>query len=236
MTDRQSDFLKMLKVLFALFTSFSIVVESIPAFKRAVEKLGTLITDIVDADTGRPIIKSGKSKIKTALKKKFGKAVYNLANSLATYADEHNKPEIASLVEHPETYYTKMRDINLPLEANRLIQLTKGIEAELLDHGVTAEEITTLINLSREFNESMTNLRKSVAKGSSATKSVYQLIGEANSLLSNRFKRHMKRLKESNPDFYTQYTSACKVIEHSSTHEKKTVKKTTAAQAPDKTT
>ena len=44
-----------------------------------------------------------------------------------------------------------MRDSNLISEAHSLVELTKGIETELVDHGLTAEEITAVTNLASGF-------------------------------------------------------------------------------------
>ncbi len=148
--------------------------------------------------------------------------VSQLASSLYTYAHEHDKLEILNRVDKSQTYYKRLRDTNLILEASDLVKMTQGIETELLDQGLTAEEIASVTTLSAEFETSMKELGTSEAEGSTATKSLYQLIGEAKEIVDNQLNVHAEKFKTKNPAFYNQYFSASRVIMSGARHEKKT--------------
>lgn len=221
MTDKQENFYSMFVVLYGFLLKFPAVVSSIPAFQRAAEKLGVLINQIREVDSGRPSIKSGKSEIKSTKKNDLASAVFQLASALYTYADEHSLPEILNRVDKGESYYKRMRDTALISEAKDLVNLTVGKETELLDHGLTAAEITEVSTLANEFETTMQELGSSEAEGNSATKSVYQLIGEAKDLVDNQLNVHAAKFKKKNPEFYSQYLSASRVVEVGVRHEKK---------------
>jgi hypothetical protein len=221
MTDLQSDVFRMLKLLAAFLKKNVELVLTIPAFKRGLDKLELLITEITDADSGRPSITSGKAKAKNNAKEKLAKAIYNLGLGLFTYAHEHKKPEVLARVGHTKNYYFNYRDANLPLEAADLVKLTVGIEAELLDHGISAEQIAKVTTLSKIFEAAVDDLGTSEAKGTGATKSVYQLIGEAQELVRNQLNAHAEKLKEEHHEFYTQYQNASHIVEHGGKQSKK---------------
>lgn len=222
MTDKQENFFSMFTVLNGFLTSNSAVVTTIPAFQRAHQKFGQLIEEIKKVDSGRQSIKAGKSDIKSNAKNELADMVSQLASSLYTYAHEHDKPEILNRVDKSQTYYKRLRDTNLILEASDLVKMTQGIETDLLDQGLTAEEIASVTALSAEFEKSMKEMGTSEAEGSTATKSLYQLIGEAKDVVDNQLSVHAEKFKTKNPVFYNQYFSASRIIMSGTRHEKKT--------------
>ena len=62
----------------------------------------------------------------------------------------------------------------------------------------------------------------SEAEGSSATKSVYQLIGEAKDIVDNQINIHAAKFKKKDPDFYNQFLSASRIVDSGVRYEKKT--------------
>jgi hypothetical protein len=236
MTDKQENYFSMFILLFAFLTKFSALVNTIPAFQRAVQKLGLLIEEIKKVDSSRPTIKSGKAEVKSTSKNSLVSAVYLVASSLYTYADEKNKPEIFNRVNKSESDYKRMRDTSLILEARELIKLTVGIETDLLDHGLTAEEIASVTSLAAEYEAAMQNLGESEAEGFTATKSVYQLIGEIKNLIDNQISVHVAKFRTKNPDFYSQYLSASRIIDAGVRHEKKETTATGTTTATGSTT
>ncbi len=144
-----------------------------------------------------------------------------MVSSLHTYAHEHDKPEILNRVEKSEGYFRRMRDTTLILEAQDLVKFTQGIETELADHGLTAEEIASVTELAAAFEMAMKDLGTSEAVGTSATKSVYQLMNEAKDIVDNQLNIYAEKFKTKNPDFYNQYVSASRVIASGVRYEKK---------------
>lgn len=221
MTDKQENLFSMSVILNGFLNNNLTLVASIPAFQRAHLKLGELIEDIREVDSGRQSIKSGKAEIKWNKKNELVTALFQIASALYTYADEHKKPEIMNRVDYAESYYKRMRDTALLMEARALVELTKGIETELVDHGLTAEEIAAVTSLAAEYETAIKEAGTSEAEGSSATKTVYQLIGEVKELIENQLDRHAEKFKVKKNDFYEQYWSARRVIDTGARHEKK---------------
>jgi hypothetical protein len=221
MTDKQENLYSMFVVLLGFLTKWLTVVSTIPAFKRAYDKFAAYIPEIKEVDSGRKSIKSGKGDIKATKKNELAAAVFHLASCLYTYADETDKPEILNRTGNTESYYKKMRDTNLVLEAKDLIKLTTGIETALADQGLEADDITLVTNLAKEFEDASVEVGTSSAEGSTATKTVYELIGEAKTLVENQLNVHAAKFRKKNPDFYNGYVAASKVIELGVRHEKK---------------
>lgn len=221
MTDKQENMFSMFTILNGYLESNAATIAEIPAFQRAHTKFAGLLKDIQDVDSGRQSIKSGKSEVKGNKKNELVAAIFQITSALFTYADEHDRPEILNRVDNAESYYKRMRDSNLILEARGLVELTKGIETELVDHGLTAEEIAAVINLANGFEAAIKDLGTSEAEGSNATKTVYQLIGEAKDVVDNQLDRHVEKFKAKNSDFYEKYWSARRVIDTGTRHEKK---------------
>jgi hypothetical protein len=221
MTDKQENMFSMFVILYGFLSKFPDIVASIPAFKRAFEKLGALIEEIKEVDCGRESIKSGKSDLKSNRKNELASAIFIVASSLYTYADENNNLEILNRVDKTENYYKRMRDSNLILEAKELVKLTTGIETELLDQGLSAEEIAEAATLATEFENAMKEVGSSEAEGTAATKSVYELIGEAKDICDKQLNVHAAKFNKKNPEFYNQYLSASRIIDTGVRHEKK---------------
>ena len=221
MTDKQENQFSTFTILDGFLATNTVVVGTIPAFLRAHQNFTLKLEDIKKVDGGRQTIKAGKSEIKTRTKNELAAAVYQVASSLYTYAHEHDKPEILNRVDTSEGFYRRMRDTALLLEAKDLVKLTQGIESELVEHGLTAEEIASVPTLVTAFENAMKELGTSEAVGTTATKSVYQLMGEAKDIVENQLNIYAEKFKTKNPDFYNQYISASKVVDHGVRHEKK---------------
>ena len=220
MTDKQENQFSTFTVLDGFLTTNSAVVATIPAFQRVHQSFSLKLTDIKRVDGGRQSIKAGKSEIKANAKNELAESVYQLASSLHTYAHEHNKPEILNRVEKSEAYFRRMRDTALILEAQDLVKFTLGIETELAEHGLTAEEIATIPTLVAAYETALKDLGTSGAEGTSATKSVYQLMNEAKEIVDNQLNIYAEKFKTKNPDFYNQYITASKVVNYGVRHEK----------------
>ena len=220
MNDKQENQFSTYTVLDGFLTTNSTVVTTIPAFQRAHQSFSLKLADIKRVDGGRQSIKSGKAEIKTKTKNDLAEAVYQLASSLHTYAHEHDKPEILNRVEKSEGYFRRMRDTALILEAQDLVKFTQGIETDLVEHGLSAEEIAAIPTLVTSFENAMKDLGTSEAEGTSATKSVYQLMNEAKEIVDNQLNIYAEKFKTKNPDFYNQYISASKVVNYGVRHEK----------------
>ncbi|MDP3583255.1 MAG: hypothetical protein Q8S39_15065 [Ignavibacteria bacterium] len=85
----------------------------------------------------------------------------------------------------------------------------------MVDHGLTAEEIAAVTNLASGFEAANKDLGTSEAEGSNATKTVYQLIGEAKDIVDNQLDRHVEKFKAKNSDLHEKYWSARRVIDSS---------------------
>ncbi|MFA6598108.1 MAG: hypothetical protein WCS69_10325 [Ignavibacteriaceae bacterium] len=213
MTDKQENLFSMFTILHGFLKTESTIVGTIPAFQRATGKLEGLIADIQDVDSGRKSIKTGKNSIKVNSKNELASAVFQVANALFTYADDKGVPEIRERVDNTENFYKKMRDTNLTSEAIDLVKLTEGKETELTEHGLTAEEIADVGLKSEAFKKNLEISGTSEGESVNATKTVYELIGEAKDLIDNQIDRFAEKFKTINPDFFTKYTTARRVLE-----------------------
>jgi hypothetical protein len=221
MTDRQENLFSMFTVLYGFLTENSAVVSLVPAFQKAYEKLGSLIEDIGEVDSGRKSIKAGKGDLKTKARNELAEALYEAASALFIYGDEKDLPDITERTEYPESYYKRMRDTVMMNEAADIIKLTEGKETELQDYGLTADEITAIGTKKDALNNAMVGMGTSTGESVNATKSVYELIGEAKDLINKQIDRHAVRLRNSNPEFYNEYLSASRVIDAGIRHNDK---------------
>ncbi len=219
MTDKQENIFSMFTVLHGFLTANSAVVSTVPAFQTATEKLGSLIQDIQDVDSGRKTIKAGKSDLKAKAKNELAEAVYEAASALYTYALEKDLPDIIERTDNSETFYKKMRDTVLLNEAADVVRLTEGRETDLLQHGLTAEEIADIDVKRTTLQNAIVAMGTSTGESINATKSVYELIGEAKDLVNKQLDRHAVRFRKTNPEFYNQYAAASRVIEMGVRHE-----------------
>jgi hypothetical protein len=220
MTDKQENLFSMFTVLHGFLTQNSAVVSQVPAFQRSYEKLGTLIEDIRDVDSGRKTITAGKSDIKTKARDDLAAAVYEAASALFIYADENDLPDISDRTDYPETYYKRMRDTAMLSEAADIVKLTEGKETELADYGLTAEEIAAIGTKKDALNNAIVAMGTSTGTSVNATKSVYELIGEAKDLIDKQIDRHAVRFRSSKPEFYNMYLTASRVIDAGVRHDK----------------
>lgn len=223
MTDKQENLFSMFTILNGFLESNTTLIATMPAFQRAHVKFAGLLKDIQNVDSGRQSIKAGKSEIKGNKKSDLASAIFQIASALFTYADEHGKPEILNRVDNAEGFYKRMRDSNLVLEARGLVELTKGIETELVEHGLCGEEIAAVTTLANEFETAIKDLGTSEAEGSNATKTVYQLMSDAKETVDNQLDRHIEKFRKKNSDFYEKYWSVRRVIDTGTRHEKKEV-------------
>lgn len=126
--------------------------------------------------------------------------------------------DLEKTTEYSESRLYHLPDNKLLSVSKAIIKLTEGKEAELAEHGLTADEITNAGAAITGFEEAITARNAGAELSSASIKSLDALISETSGLLEDRVDRYAKKLKKNDPDFYNRYEAARVIVDIAATH------------------
>ena len=154
-------------------------------------------------------------KIKLTLKHTICEKADILNDVVEVFALMNDNPTLADKMDDSISNLLKMKNENMLRRVKQIITAaSENQEALTADYGITAEQITDLQADYNHFLELNGQPREYQIKSSMATKSLENLVSEANSLLSNRLDNLMKIFKRRNSSFYNGYLKARMVVDY----------------------
>lgn len=176
---------------------------------------------------------SGLVAAKEGLKADLISLAFELASTLAAFAEQTENPVLLSKVDYPVSYLQNVRDGELPTICNALHTLIGEKLADLETYGVTAEKANEFLQLISEYEASLPSVRVTVSARMASNEKIKELVKEAMQVTTNQTDRLMVKFKLTNPDFYNAYLNARKIVDYGTRHEKGEDDETPESPAPE---
>ena len=215
MNQRQMNSKHMLDVSLSYLNTNSAIWQSIAKIGEVKNQLDAISLAVDNAAEEQEQSQVTIGKIKLALKHTICEKADILNDVVEVFALMNGKPKLADKMSDNASDLLKMKNEDMLRRVKQIInEANENQEALTADYGLTAEQITDLQADCNHFLELNGQPREYQIKSSMATKSLEDLISDANNLLSNQLDNLMKIFKRRNPSFYNGYLKARMVVDY----------------------
>jgi len=203
----------LLKQHVALWTSSTV-------FKGAVTDLEAVKADIDDVRNDADQSTKGSTNTKGSHREELENKVYEVMSVVYAMATRTGNKSLQAEMNYPLSDLQYMRDGKLIALSAQVSGVIRENVSALNEYSVTEESAAMLDSLCGRFSSGSSAPRVAISERKAANESLDDLFGKADDILKNVIDRLMVPYKTSNPDFYSAYKSARKIVNYGIRHEK----------------
>ena len=159
---------------------------------------------IVDEGTGGMVISKDISKV-TVIKTSLV-----FAGALFGYAADNNNNELLTFSDLNTRSFTRLRDSQVPLLAESILEKCAALGDALVPSGITAEKRTAFRELLTEHMDKFAALNQGKISKKTANATIKMLLAKFEKKLTV-IKKLMLGFEDSNPEMYAKFTAACEI-------------------------
>lgn len=163
---------------------------------------------------------SGLVVAKQNLQEALIEQTFELVSVLFAYARRNNDEVLLAKVDFPISHLRNLRDNELASACTGVLNHGQSKAKVLGEYGVTPERLESLGGLINEYEVQLPTRRITVSERKMANEKIKTLIAQAMLIASEQLDRLMLKFKNTEPDFYTSYMNARKVVDYGIRHEK----------------
>lgn len=220
MTKQQKNKLVMMKGLLSYLKLNSAIWENSVPFTTAVTELEELITSIETTWQSTKVDQSGLVAEKRNLKASLVNSIFAISSQMYAMACKTKDLVLQGKVNFSKSELEALRDGELPTTSKTVSELARTKLPELVTYEVTAAGLDALDELTGQYNTSLSTPRNSVSERMANNVRIKGLFAFAKVLLNEQVKYQMIRYEISDPEFYTGYLNASKIVDYGIRHEK----------------
>ena len=208
MTNRNEDYLGMIKLVLDVWEDKQSVFGSIIAVKESFTRIATIKEAIDEKSVQQSVAIGGKTISKKDMRKKMCELSAQLGSVLTGYAYTVQNQDLKKAVDFPISVYNKKRDEEVADLCKIVHSQAEANIANLADYGITQAMVEQLdIYINSYTSNSKKNLLD-VQKRMEYTKEVRELIAQLRDEVDNKLDKVMMIFQFSHPSDYQLYLSA----------------------------
>ena len=222
MTDKQRASLTMMQATLAILDQHAEVYATNKALGTARAGLAALVQNLdptAETQQGAANPHSAGA-VKKATKQLLAQRATEVAAALLAYADEQQDIRLHTDADYTERQLRRSTDNDLARIAKNLHTQATAHFTALQEQGVTQQELTELKAALDAFQAEQAAPRAATADAKAQNKALATTLRTAMALLRNRLDKFLVRYQRPQPQFYTAYQSARKVINTAQRREK----------------
>ena len=208
MTNRNEDFVGMVKLCLNVWEAKQSVFGNIIAVKEAFTRIAALKDALDEKIVKQSLTIGGKTVIKKDLRKKMSELSAQVGAIIAGYAFNVKNEDLKKVVDFPISVYNKKRDEEVAFLCKNVLAKANENIANLADYGITqamVEQLDTYIN---SYTSSTKKNELDVEERVGYTKEVRELIAQLRDEIENNLDKVMMIFQFSNPSEYQLYMQA----------------------------
>ena len=208
MTNRNEDFVGMVKLCLNVWEAKQSVFGNIIAVKEAFTRIAALKDALDEKIVKQSLTIGGKTVIKKDLRKKMSELSAQIGAIIAGYAFNVKNEDLKKVVDFPISVYNKKRDEEVAFLCKNVLAKANENIANLADYGITqamVEQLDTYIN---SYTSSTKKNELDVEERVGYTKEVRELIAQLRDEIENNLDKVMMIFQFSNPSEYQLYMQA----------------------------
>ncbi|MBK8805638.1 MAG: hypothetical protein IPO21_02865 [Bacteroidales bacterium] len=212
MNKQEGSYFKMFLNVQDSLDNYSSIWSTIPILLQYKNELDELISRIVyisqDAQTYL-----GVSEHKKKMKLTIALKLSTLSGTIQAYAAGTDNADLANSVKMSKSTIEAIKDLDLDAVTRNIVKIAQERLKDLANYGVTENMLTEILTSLEEFNGMIGKPRSIRNSKFVALETAAQLFDECNNLLRNKTDKVMLMFRDSNPDFYSSYERARKIVE-----------------------
>ena len=208
MTNRNEDFVGMVKLCLNVWEAKQSVFGNIIAVKEAFTRIAALKDALDEKIVKQSLTIGGKTVIKKDLRKKMSELSAQIGAIIAGYAFNVKNEDLKKVVDFPISVYNKKRDEEVAFLCKNVLAKANENIANLADYGITqamVEQLDTYIN---SYTSSTKKNELDVEERVGYTKEIRELIAQLRDEIENNLDKVMMIFQFSNPSEYQLYMQA----------------------------
>ena len=208
MTNRNEDFVGMVKLCLNVWEAKQSVFGNIIAVKEAFTRIAALKDALDEKIVKQSLTIGGKTVIKKDLRKKMSELSAQIGAIIAGYAFNVKNEDLKKVVDFPISVYNKKRDEEVAFLCKNVLAKANENIANLADYGITqamVEQLDTYIN---SYTSSTKKNELDVEERVVYTKEIRELITQLHDEIENNLDKVMMIFQFSNPSEYQLYMQA----------------------------
>ena len=208
MTNRNEDFVGMVKLCLNVWEAKQSVFGNIIAVKEAFTRIAALKDALDEKIVKQSLAIGGKTVIKKDLRKKMSELSAQIGAIIAGYAFNVKNEDLKKVVDFPISVYNKKRDEEVAFLCKNVLAKANENIANLADYGITqamVEQLDTYIN---SYTSSTKKNELDVEERVVYTKEIRELITQLHDEIENNLDKVMMIFQFSNPSEYQLYMQA----------------------------
>lgn len=219
MNNSQENQLTMFDASLNLLDTRQDVTSKLPIYAGAIQAGKDKTAEIRAADAAREMIFQGITEEKKRERMELESAVFKTATSMYLYGEISGNSEFTDAFDFDRSDVSKLRDQQIINTATTLHDSASAILTELTDYGITAEVLARLIKERDDFAALISESGSASAEGKAATINLKKLFSEARDIFEKRLDKLADFFRDSDPDFFEEYTAARRIIDRGIRHD-----------------
>jgi hypothetical protein len=189
-------------------------------FSGNVAEIATMLAKVAEDITGN-------RKATQVLKAALAKEAYGIEAAMYAYAQSLTPPDtdLASKTRFANSYFAQARDAQIADRAQvvhdlavALVTVTPPATNPLIPFGVTAARVTAFQTQITDYVAAVPNARSAIAGRKADNLVLRTLIASTGAILNDQMDQLIIQLEPANPEFYTNYLTARKLVDPRTLH------------------
>jgi len=210
----------MLKALLRLLRLNQSLWQSSGPLINAVNELENLMNQIESTRLITDENHSGLVTEKTNLQNSLINKAFEIASLLHAWASMSGNSVLLKKVDFPISDLQRQRDNELASTCKGILALARENIGGLYQYQLNENDLNNLDNQINQYESGLPNHRISILERKAANEKIKELHASIDRILVDQLDRIMFRFNTTNPDFYTSYLNARKVVGYGTRHEK----------------
>jgi len=189
---------------------------SVPAFGAAFAKFNTCVERIQEFAQKQAERSTGATADKRRCRESMCDAALVIAGAARAFAIDNNNLELAGKVDFSRSTLLGGRDRTSAEKCQTIHRLASENLGDLTEHGVTPAKLKGLQTKIDAYMACLQRPRQIIAESKTATAQLEAEIETADQLLTDSLDRLVLQFKDSEPEFYNNYTNARAIVNNAS--------------------
>ncbi|TCZ67469.1 hypothetical protein [Flaviaesturariibacter aridisoli] len=218
-TKKQESQYNMLERVDSIALRHESTINSVPALRRHFGRMRQIKANLSRTRDARFTGSEGATDSKGGAAGLLTTALQEVGNVLLGFANDTDNHELRALTDRPDSYYTRVRDGELPGLAERYLAAARRYSTELADYGLSDDAIANLEANKGRYEEQAQAPTVAITDGKGNTRDLSTGFTEVNKLLAEKIDPVIRGLRSKYPDLARDYNEA-RVIRRNPVHRK----------------
>ena len=198
------------------------VVDRIPQFGDSVMRFKNVISEIALKAVKKSTVKKGASVTKSLKRIELESVVIEIASGLSVFGAKTENEIVKAIAYVTPTSIDKLRDTEVSNKAVSILNCAVENETELVQYGITSEDINRLRNSITNYNASSSEKSGLNTESIVITGSIKELFTDGMEILDKEIDNFVDSMKTKEKDFYESYYTVRSVKNLGVRHKKQT--------------